>query len=206
MADKPISTIETARQFLRCDPAAGKLYWLPRPDWAVRCDRIRNSINTRISGAEAGRLSHGYLHVRAKVEGSVVVSDYAHRLIWAMTYGEMPVGYVDHINGNKLDNRIVNLRLATMSENMRNRDGNKDSSSRFCGVAWSKKRQKWLSYIRVPSPTGRGRGKMLNLGAFDEEAQAALAYNQAAVIHHGRFAKINTVPHRAAKRAAQQDR
>ncbi len=92
---------------------------------------------------------------------------------------------VDHINGNRLDNRRCNLRLATRSENGRNRGKNKSiSSSKFKGVTYHSRDQCWQAYIIVNK-------QKYHLGYFKSEIEAACAYNKAATQMHGAFAKLN---------------
>ena len=107
---------------------------------------------------------------------------YMHRLIM-----DAPKGVeVDHINGNRLDNRRCNLRLCTHKQNMQNRGGERNTSSRYKGVHWDKNARKWRSMIGVD-------GKVRHLGYFEIEDEAALAYNQAASQHHGEFARLNKI-------------
>lgn len=85
-----------------------------------------------------------------------------HRIIWEMHFGEIPSGYVvDHINGNGLDNRIENLRLAKPTENQYNTRVRKDNTSGVRGVCWHKATGKWSAAIRI---NGRAR----HLGLFDD--------------------------------------
>lgn len=91
---------------------------------------------------------------------------------------------VDHVNCNPLDNRRCNLRLATNSQNQRNRGSNKNNKSGFKGVSWRVSRQKWLAQIEID-----GKGK--HLGYFDTPEDAAQAYDKAARELHGEFAKTN---------------
>lgn len=83
---------------------------------------------------------------------------------------------VDHISGNRLDNRLRNLRVVTRSENMRNRAST--SASGYRGVSWDKKKGKWVAYIV------RNRRQKF-LGHFDDKTEAALAYDRAAIAHGG---------------------
>jgi hypothetical protein len=91
---------------------------------------------------------------------------------------------VDHINGDRLDNRRSNLRLATRSQNTRNRKGNKNSISGYKGVGWHARCRKWQAAIKTDD-------KQLYLGLFDAPEDAARAYDAAARNLHGPFAKVN---------------
>ena len=92
----------------------------------------------------------------------------AHRLIWFMVHGKFPVNMIDHINGNKLDNRISNLREATHQENMQNKTkARSDNKSGFLGVHLHRK--KFLARIHV-----NNRRKIL--GSFDTPEEAHEAY------------------------------
>lgn len=96
-------------------------------------------------------------------------------------------GLVDHINGNKLDNRLCNLRKVSSQQNHMNQlVQNKTKHSKYKGVSWDKSRNKWIAYCKKD-------GKMNNLGRFTEEKEAALAYNRKAVEIFGEFAKLNEV-------------
>ena len=95
---------------------------------------------------------------------------------------------VDHINRNSLDNRRANLRLATHDENARNRVKiNKKCSSIYKGVCWNKHHKKWQGQIQV-------QRKSMHLGYFDDELDAARAYDAAAEKYHGEFACLNFPP------------
>jgi hypothetical protein len=107
----------------------------------------------------------------------------AHRLAWLFTYGNWPVDELDHINGNRSDNRIVNLREATSTENKRNRVA-KVGSSAFKGVYWEKTKRKWVARIKIASRTR-------HIGCFDKEEAAAKAYDAEAASCFGPFAYLN---------------
>lgn len=91
---------------------------------------------------------------------------------------------VDHKNGDPLDNRRQNLRVCTQGNNSKNRKRNKHSRSRYKGVRWRRSRRKWAAIIITD-----GRYKWL--GTFDSEEEAARAYDAAARILHGEFARLN---------------
>lgn len=91
---------------------------------------------------------------------------------------------VDHINGNGLDNRRVNLRPSTRTQNMGNRRKWTVGSSRFKGVSWFKEGKRWKAQIRFAK-------KHIYLGLFDDEEAAARAYDAAARGYFGEFAAVN---------------
>lgn len=72
----------------------------------------------------------------------------AHRLAWLYVYGELPASDVDHVNRDRSDNRISNLRLATRKQNMENQGLRSDNTSGHKGVSWDARRKKWLAQIR----------------------------------------------------------
>jgi HNH endonuclease/AP2 domain len=91
---------------------------------------------------------------------------------------------VDHINGNGLDNRRVNLREATHAQNLWNRGRTCNNTSGFKGVRWDKARGAWRATITA-------EGREMFLGRFDDILDAARAYDEAATLHHGEFAWKN---------------
>lgn len=106
-----------------------------------------------------------------------------HRFLLAAPKGAL----VDHKNGDRLDNRRRNLRLCGNAESLRNRGklrpGGK-SASPFKGVSFFRAEQRWAARISVD-------GKRIFLGYFENDADAARAYDAAAIKHHGTFARLN---------------
>ena len=95
---------------------------------------------------------------------------------------------VDHINGNGLDNRRANLRLATVSQNNWNsKSGFNRGKSKYKGVRWHKRRQKWAAGISMYR-------RKQHLGYFTDQKQAAKAFDKAAKELHGEFAVFNFPP------------
>ncbi|HSY52465.1 MAG TPA: HNH endonuclease [Thermoanaerobaculia bacterium] len=113
--------------------------------------------------------------------------------IHSVTMGQFlmqaPMGMVvDHINGNGLDNRRMNLRVCTHQENMLNRRVNKNSRSGYKGVQWSEQKQSWQ--VAVAKGEG-GKRKVYYGGAFKNPVEAAKAYDKLAVKIQGEFARLN---------------
>lgn len=94
----------------------------------------------------------------------------------------------DHIDNNGLNNQRHNLRIAGFSENMANRRSFKNSTSKYLGVSWYKESKKWRTTIQKNK-------KFKHIGLFNNETDAALAYNNAALKIHGQFAKLNKLEH-----------
>jgi hypothetical protein len=93
----------------------------------------------------------------------------------------LPTEGVDHIDGDGLNNRRDNLRVATHAQNLRNRGKNKNNKSGYKGVYWHKATKKWKAQIKV-------NGKEKYLGLFDNPEDAHKAYCEAAKELHGKFA------------------
>ena len=108
---------------------------------------------------------------------------YNHRLVWLWHYNEMPI-IIDHIDSNRSNNLILNLRLPSRSQNSQNSLKQHNTSSMYKGVSWDNRASKWKSRIVVNK-------KLKHLGYFDNEKDAAVAYNAAAKFHYSDFANIN---------------
>ena len=120
---------------------------------------------------------NGYL--RLVINGKNILQ---HRLIWEIFNGEIPVGFnIDHKNQIKNDNRLVNLRLATQQQNIQNTGARKrraEIHSKYKGVGWNKRYNKWVASIRHPiekAKSGKQR-KGIHLGVFLVEEEARDAY------------------------------
>ncbi|WGY37377.1 HNH endonuclease [Pseudomonas aeruginosa] len=131
------------------------------------------------SGKEAGCLStiSGYALIR--IDG---VLYRAHRLAWLYVYGETPCGAIDHVNGIAKDNRILNLRLATQSQNMQNKRASSASKTGVKGVCYCSATGRYQVKIRVD-------GKYKHIGRFDTVEEGATAYAEAARRYFGEFAR-----------------
>jgi hypothetical protein len=135
-------TYDEVRAALDYDPDTGVFRW------RVRADRDR-SWNLRFVGEVAGNtMTHGYR--RMNIMGKLHL---AHRLAWLWMTGQMPDGHIDHINGDRVDNRWCNLRLATASQNAMNKRLLDASRSGVTGVSWSTRKQRWIATITVQRKT-----------------------------------------------------
>lgn len=104
----------------------------------------------------------------------------AHRVAWAIHYGEWPKSDIDHIDGDKKNNRINNLRTALPAENLRNKKKTKANKSGLKGVSWDASRGRWRAVIAK-----NGRQKFL--GYFDDIEHGHAAYVAASASMHGEF-------------------
>ena len=105
----------------------------------------------------------------------------AHRFIWAM-HGNDPVPLLDHINGDKTDNRIENLRIGNPEMNMQNMRLRKDSTSGIKGVSWHKQSCKWIGQVWH-------RNQIYKAGSFPDKDQCAQAVRELRESLHGEFAR-----------------
>lgn len=166
MAKEPISdlTADQVRSLLDYNPETGIFAWKV----GRRCAR---------KGDQAGCKGRTDISIR------LMYRIYkAHRLAWLYMTGEWPDRLIDHKDGDPFNNKWSNLRLATYSENARNRKADKDNKSGLKGVRRQKK--KWASAIFVD-------GKQIHLGTFESAEDAHQAYICAAQRHYGDFAKWN---------------
>jgi len=156
-------SVEDIRALLDYDRSSGQFTW--------RVDRGTNPTSGRPAGCAN---NNGYVRIsisRAKFM--------AHRLAWLYVYGEWPEKHLDHIDGNRSNNRIENLRLATPSENCANRRGR---DGQLKGAHFLPSKGKWQAKILKD-------GVSYFLGQFDTDCEAHAAYRGAARILHGEFAR-----------------
>lgn len=161
------------------DAQSGRLFWRERAARFFhdksRCSAIGQAQqwNGQFAGKETfnGATKSGYL------KGAIFGRTYlAHRVVWALVRGSWPQE-IDHINGDRSDNRICNLRSVTTSENNRNRALSTLNKSGRIGVFWWEKYQVWRASIRTD-------GKQIHLGTFHSKAEA-IAVRAAAEKRYG---------------------
>lgn len=157
-------TAERVRALLDYDAATGQFTWL-----ADRTGKAK-------VGQRAGTLQ-GNGAVAIGIDGKVYL---AHRLAWLWTHGSWPRSGVDHINGNRSDNRLDNLRVATPKQNSGNRCLDKRNKSGYRGVSWHQGKQMWLAQVTVA-----GRAK--SLGLYETAEEASEACQKAGIEEYGEF-------------------
>jgi len=178
---KPTISVDDLFSVLSVNFEDGKLFWKPRPRWAFNSSRSFSIFKSKFEGREAltAYTSNGYLI------GEICGERHrAHRVVWAMRNGKWPDGDIDHIDGNRSNNAILNLRECTRSENLCNKRAQINNSTGFKGVRFDKRRGVYSASI------GKN-GLCSYLGTFQTAAEAARAYDEAALSIHGDFAKLN---------------
>lgn len=172
MAVKPLPSPELLRQLLRYEPETGKLFWLQTPNDFVKsncgyADRVKKSRDTRFAGNEAfTALRNGYY------VGTIRRRTYsAHRVIWCILHGYWP-NQIDHIDHDRGNNKICNLRDVDGGGNMRNRPIGARNKSGVVGVHWRKRERLWRAKIRID-------GVDVYLGYFHDFAEACEARRKA---------------------------
>ncbi len=166
MTDKNLPSIEYLHKRLRYEPETGKLFWRD-------CEETHRSGRASANKeAFTSKTKHGYLH------GSIDKKKlYSHRVAWAIYYGDWPREQVDHISGDRSDNRICNLREVSNKENAKNRALMPNNKSGVCGVYWCKANRNWTASIKI-------NGKNKHLGSFSSIHDAKDA-REAAQKQHG---------------------
>lgn len=140
-----------------------KLLYNYNPEDGLFRWKVNRKNGSKINDIAGGKNSRGYVMLRVNHKFY-----YAHRLAWLLIYDELPENGIDHINGIKDDNRILNLRKANQTENMQNLNDRELKR----GTCWSKRYKKWSAQIRVS-------GKTHFLGYFDTQIEAHHEYLKA---------------------------
>lgn len=164
---------------LTYDTETGRFIWTNR-EGLTQGDRL---FNKRYAGRECGRInSLGYRTIGFTCEGSSR-QILAHRLAWFIVHRKLPDGDIDHINRNRADNCIANLRDVPHSINLRNASMQRNNTSGVTGVCWNKATGKWLARAMID-------GGRFHLGHFTciHEAESAIKAFRAKhgyTKHHG---------------------
>lgn len=162
-------THEYIREILDYDEKTGNLIW-KKHSWSTRIGKFAGTIQTSNYCH-----SNGKKYIRSEPQKKIVVvinniSYKIHRIIYFWYYGIWPE-YIDHINGNSLDNRIENLRSVTSSENSMNRKISNRNTSGVVGVYFNKRDNIWFA-------SGKINRKTFHIGCFVEKSDAISARKQ----------------------------
>lgn len=176
MANEVLSA-RILRDFFDYDPD-GVLIWKERPTVFFLKVNAQNQIravtawNSKFVGRPALCTENGNGYKAGRINGKKY---YLHRCVWAWHNGYWPPEDIDHINRDRADNRIENLRAVTRSQNLHNKRMSKRNRSGVRGVCWDNARQKWMAQIQIMR-----RNK--TIGHFDDIKDAEAAYLKAAEV------------------------
>lgn len=166
---RTLLSAERLRELLSYDPATGEFRW-----------RVGRPGGRAQAGDKPGNItSKGYLSISVDS-----VRYQAHRLAWLYVTGEWPVAQIDHRNQNKLDNRLSNLRPATVREQAFNRPIPKSNTSGILGVKGRKDSPNWEAFVCVDK-------RYVSLGWFPTKEQASAVRLAGARALFGEFAPEN---------------
>jgi hypothetical protein len=160
---KPLPSIDYLHKLF--EYRDGELYWKVTKAGGRRPGMIAGSIN-----------GNGY-----RIVGIDYRKYQVHRIVWALC-GQPEAEYLDHINGDKTDNRIENLRAASIFENNRNIGLKRNNTSGFKGVSWNKQAKKWVGQVLW-------NHKNHLAGFFEDKEQCAKAVRELREKLHGEFAR-----------------
>jgi len=165
MANTHTISADRVRQLFHYDKATGSFV------------RLVSTCGTAKIGDVAGSYHKDTGYIYLSVDGRKYLS---HRLAWLWVNGVWPSKQIDHVNGKRDDNRWINLREATNSQNQWNSSIRRTNKSGNKGVIWDKKRRRWRAYISID-------GNNKHLGYYDTKDGAIVARQEAAKAVHGEF-------------------
>lgn len=172
------------KELFQYDPQEGVLIWRERPLTDFKNKPAYHSFKSRWEGKVAGHIQfQGYRKIVADGQ-----NHQAHKLIWCFVFGEWityPDAEIDHVNGDRADNRIQNLRKVTKSMNQRNSSMRINNKSGVIGVNWKKKQRRWVARI-WDGPHHKYLGMYRNL----EDAAAARAKAEQELGYHPGHGKL----------------
>ena len=174
------------RKLLRYEPHSGKMFWLHRgvehftSTIARSAEHTQKLWNMRYAGAEAFTSLNTTGYLQGSIQSKLYV---AHHIAWSIYHGKQAEEEIDHIDGDRANNRILNLRAATRSENQHNKRIYRNNTSQFKGVSWMARERLWRARIGID-------GKRKRLGDFPTIEEAAEAYAKASAELHGAFSRL----------------
>ena len=159
-------TLQRLQELLRYEPMTGNFYWLTKRP------------GTKIGSVAGGLTTKGYVVIRIDNHGYK-----AHRLAWMYIHGTWPAEHIDHIDGDRSNNRLTNLREATETQNKYNMGLSPLNTSGRKGVKPTKNKSRYVASIRI-------NGKLVHLGVYDTLELASEAYEKAAKNLHGVYYRV----------------
>lgn len=173
-------SLELIRNRVSYNPDTGEFIWKPcGQEWFLSHHGWK-VWHGKFAGKPVAKQNRGYTIISISVDG---VTRYcmAHRAAWAMVHGAWPEAEIDHINGDRSDNRIANLRLVTHQQNQWNKGVRGDNATGFNGVHVHSQNGNYVAQITL-------QGRTKHLGVFDTAEAASAAYQSAARKAFGEFA------------------
>ena len=157
-------TQKRLRELLSYDPEIGDFTWIKRTSNRVQIGHVASYVEVN---------GYNRIHIDGKPYK-------AHRLAWLYVYGVWPKNEIDHRDGDRMNNRLANLRECTRQENTKNQGIRNDNKSGYKGVSWHVKAKKWMAQIA----SGRAH---FYLGLFNDARVAHAAYERKAIELFGEF-------------------
>ena len=166
MKAKPLPPLEELKEFLDYNPDTGIFTWIKKPGQSTRVGHVAGSA-----------IGNGYMRIKFKC-----IEYLAHRVAYYMYHGVDPLGKcIDHIDGDKANNKIDNLRLASIVQNGMNRVNlPSNNNSGAIGVCWDKKAKKWKAQI-IANKVYK------HLGYFTSKEDAIKVRREAEIKYYGDF-------------------
>lgn len=183
-SNNQLPSVEYLRQVLEYNPETGIFIWKNRSvdmfiDGKQSAHQSCSSWNAKYANRIAsGYQSKGYVYIGINSRNFL-----AHRVAWKFYYGDEPPRYIDHIDGNKKNNAIKNLREATQSQNNANSKKFKNNTSGYKGIIWDKSRNKWQVKVQF-------EGKTIHFGRFNDLESAIKIHKDAFSKLYGEYARF----------------
>lgn len=184
---KPLPSKEKLMEILDYNQKTGEIVWKPRDDQPMMIPDRRNAFNAKrfnaiYAGKPAGSIRKDF-YTQIMIDGDHYK---AHRIAWKMVHGEEPID-IDHINGDKSDNRIENLRSVSHGENMRNKPLYANNKSGFPGVEFHVRDGVWVAKIGADN-------RQIHLGSFPtiNEAIACRIGAQVMISYHENHGRLQS--------------
>jgi hypothetical protein len=175
-----VKELPTQRYLVECfdyEADTGRLYWRDRPIHHFKKEYAARAMNKKYAGKEIALFinkGHAYVGVGNKTYA-------VHRIIWKLVYGTDPGEYIDHVNGDRSDNRIANLREATNAQNQMNQRGRTQvSNTGVVGVNYHKRDRSYRAYMRI-------NNKSKHLGNYKNIEDAIRARLEAEKSYQGEY-------------------